>query len=87
MWLTQASKVGQDLPCIMKRKFGEKQASITDVSFTAKCRVSCFCNAVEYEVKILISYSEKQSFGTLQSPRMLIILQFDEAYKTERICI
>ncbi len=35
----------------MKREFGEEYASITDVSFTAKYRASCFCNAVEYEVK------------------------------------
>jgi hypothetical protein len=34
----------------MKKEFGEKYASITDVSFTAKYRASCFCNAVEYEV-------------------------------------
>lgn len=71
----------------MKREFGEECASITDISFTAKYLASRFCNAVEYEVKILIFYFEKQTFGTLQSPQMLIILQFDEAYKTERICI
>ncbi len=34
----------------MKREFGEKQASITDAGFSAKYRVSGFCNAVEYEV-------------------------------------
>ncbi|MCP4264523.1 MAG: hypothetical protein GY777_02935 [Candidatus Brocadiaceae bacterium] len=33
----------------MKREFGEKYASITDIGFTAKYRASCFCNAVEYE--------------------------------------
>jgi hypothetical protein len=60
---------------------------ITDVSFTAKYLESRFCNAVEYEVKVLIFYFEKQAFGTLQYPQMLIILHFDEAYKTERTCI
>ena len=35
----------------MKREFGEKYASITDVSFTAKYRASCYCNAVGYEVR------------------------------------
>jgi hypothetical protein len=76
------------VPKVMeKREFGEEYVPITDVSFTAKYRASRFCNAVEYEVKILIFYFEKQTFGTLQSPQMLIILQFDEAYKTERICI
>ena len=76
------------MPKVMeKREFGEEYVPITDVSFTAKYRASRFCNAVEYEVKILIFYFEKQTFGTLQSPQMLIILQFDEAYKTERICI
>ena len=76
------------MPKVMeKREFGEEYVPITDVSFTAKYRASRFCNAVEYEVKILIFYFEKQTFGTLQSPQMLIILQFDEAYKTERTCI
>jgi len=32
---------------------------ITDVSFIAKHLASRFCNAVEYEVKILIFYFEK----------------------------
>ena len=35
----------------MKKEFGEKFASITDGSFTAKYRASCYCNAVEYEVR------------------------------------
>ena len=34
----------------MNKEFGEEYASITDVSFTAKYRASCFCKAVEYEV-------------------------------------
>jgi len=35
----------------MKKEFGEAYASVEDVSFTAKSRASCFCNAVEYEVR------------------------------------
>ncbi len=35
----------------MKKEFGEKYGSIEDVNFTAKYRASCFCNAVEYEVR------------------------------------
>ncbi|MDR4496408.1 MAG: hypothetical protein MRK02_00520 [Candidatus Scalindua sp.] len=35
----------------MKREFGESYASVDDVSFTAKYRASCYCSAVEYEVR------------------------------------
>ena len=34
----------------MKKNFGEVDASVTDVGFTAKHRATCFCNVVESEV-------------------------------------
>ena len=35
----------------MKKEFGEKFASVTDSGFTAKYRASCYCRAVQFEVK------------------------------------
>lgn len=35
----------------MKKGFGAKFASVADVNFTARYRASCYCNAVEYEVR------------------------------------
>ncbi|MGR3320130.1 MAG: GFA family protein [Candidatus Anammoxibacter sp.] len=35
----------------MKNGFGKEYAAIPDIGFIAKYRASCYCNAVEYEVR------------------------------------